>query len=333
VRQNITIARNELIPGKWLYLRPLKMFMEKIYPKLTHKLVDFAEIQRGFTTGANEFFYMKDLSSMYEADYIANPKKFEDWGVTAKNEKELKDDGLIYLENNTKERFVIDRKDTIPIIKSPKQFTKYILSDTNRICLYTTDPGELTKKYIQYGESKGINCSPTLSNRKLWYSLPNLQSGNIFLFNLLMDRLFVGITDKPFVYDGSLYGVYAKSMNWVPFLNSTIFYMIMELYSRRLGGGAAEIMIMDYIQMPVPDLSKLNFEKDEPILKREVKRYYEEIKTADRRDLDMRIFNMLNIKDVDMEEFYSEYFELVKDRRMHTDRPLKPEELLDDEDN
>jgi hypothetical protein len=336
VRQNLSFARNELSPGKWFYLRIPKMFMEKIFPKLTHKLGDFAEIKRGFTTGANEFFYMKDLSSMYEADYLSNPKKFEDWSVTAKNEKELKDKGLIYVENNAKERFVIDSKDTSPIIKSPKQFTKYTISYTNTICLYTTDPGEFTKKYIQYGESgesPRINRRPTIANRKLWYSLPNLQPANIFLVGNPMDRLFTGITDKPFLCDAKLYATYVGSTNWVPFLNSTIFYMIMELYSRRMGGGAADIKVLDYVQMPVPDLSKLSFEKDEPMLRREVKPYYAEVKTTDRRDLDMRVFNMLNIEDVDIEEFYSEYVELVKDRLIKADRPLKSEEVLDDEDN
>jgi hypothetical protein len=333
VRKYKRFLRKDLKAGKWFYLRAPKMFMEKIFPKLDHKLGDFAEINFGLKTGANEFFYMKDLSSMYEADYLSNPKKFEDWGVTAKNEKELKNKGLIYVENNAKERFVIDSKDTSPIIKSPKQFTKYILSYTNTICLYTTDPGEFTKKYIQYGESKRINSRPTLANRKLWYSLPNLQPAKIFLVGIPMDRLFAGITDKPSLCDATLYATYVGSTNWVPFLNSTIFYMIMELYSRRMGGGTAEIKVIDYIKMPVPDLSKLSFEKDEPMLRREVKHYYEEVKTTDRRDLDMRVFNMLNIKDVDIEEFYSEYVELVDDRIIKSGRTLKSREGEIEQDN
>ena len=63
-----SFPRDTIKPGKWFYLRAPKMFMEKVYPKLTHKLCEFAEIKFGIKTGANDFFYMKDVSASYEAD-------------------------------------------------------------------------------------------------------------------------------------------------------------------------------------------------------------------------------------------------------------------------
>ncbi|MEM2038771.1 MAG: DNA methyltransferase, partial [Nitrososphaerota archaeon] len=58
VRNYKSIGRGKLNPGKWYYLRAPRIFEEVLLPKLTHKLKDFAEIKRGFTTGANEFFYV-----------------------------------------------------------------------------------------------------------------------------------------------------------------------------------------------------------------------------------------------------------------------------------
>lgn len=78
VRNYKSIERGRLAPGKWYHLRAPRVFEEVLLPRLTHRLKDFAEIKRGFTTGANEFFYMKDVTHMYEADYLANPKKFHE---------------------------------------------------------------------------------------------------------------------------------------------------------------------------------------------------------------------------------------------------------------
>ena len=108
VRRSTKLERRKLEPGKWYYLRLPRAFKEIILPKLTGKLEDFAEIKRGFTTGANDFFYMKDITHLYEADRLANPDHFK--GIPARTAKELEKQGLIYIENEGGERHVIDRK-------------------------------------------------------------------------------------------------------------------------------------------------------------------------------------------------------------------------------
>lgn len=107
----------------------------------------------------------------------------------------------------------------------------------------------------------------------------------------------------------------------------------MELYLRRLGGGVGEIMVDDYNEMPVPDLNKLDLTKIDVSFDRDVKRYFEEIKTDDRKKLDSEILNLLGVSDFPLDEFYNEFVELVEDRLIKADRGLKSQEESDDQDN
>ncbi len=345
VRRKIALERTELKPGKWFYLRAPKMFMEKIYPKLTHKLGDFAEIKFGIKTGANDFFYMKDVSASYEADYLANPKKFEDWGVSAKNEEELKEQGLIYIENEGRERFVLNQSDTKPLVRTTKELKTYTVKEMNKLCLYTKIPGEMTKKYIKWGQEQRINIRgrkdpvigynnvPSVSGRRNWYSLNDLEPANIILPMYVMDRFFVPKSDDPVICDHTLYTIKSKVKEFESYLNSTLFYMTMELYLRRLGGGVGEIMVDDYEQMPVPDLQKIDLATINGTFERDVKRYFEEVKMEDRRQLDSEILKLLSIENFSIDEFYKEFIGLTDDRLIKADRGLKSQEEDHDEDN
>ena len=351
VVRRIPMERTKLTPGKWFYLRAPKMFMEQIYPKLTHKLGDFVDIKRGFTTGANDFFYMKDVSSQYGVDYLANPKKFEEWGVGAKNEIELKERGLIYVKNEGGERFVIDRKDTRSLIRTTKELKKYKIDGANILCLYTKSPGEFTRKYIEWGEKQPVRIKGkkdpvigyhnvlSVSGRRNWYSLNDLDPTNIILPKYVMDRFFIPFSEEPVICDNTLYTIKMNIKGIMWYLNSTIFYMTMELFLRRMGGGGGvgTIMVVDYEQMPVPDLSKLELADIEPLtmplLNREVKRYFEEVKSADRKKLDLDILSSMGMGNLPLDEFYNEFVELVNDRLIKANRPLKSEEEEDDKDN
>ena len=347
VIRRIPMNRGELKTGKWFYLRAPKMFMEKVYPKLTHKLSDFAEIKRGFTTGANEFFYMKDVSAQYEADYLANPKKFEEWGVKGRNEKELREQGLIYIENEGRERFVINKSDTRPLVRTTKELSSYEIKDMNTLCLYTKTPGEFTKKYIRWGENKEISIRgrkepvigyhkvPSVSGRRQWYSLNDLSPTNIILPMYIMDRFFIPRAINPVICDNTFYTISSRKNGIYNYLNSTLFYLTIELFLRRLGGGGGvgEVKVDDYEMMPVPDLGTMNLESIEFPLKRDVERYFDEIKMDDRRELDSKILEIMGLKDFSLDELYKEFVELVDDRLVKAARSLKSRENEIDQDN
>jgi type II restriction/modification system DNA methylase subunit YeeA len=335
VRQYVKIKRSELRTGKWFYLRPgAKFFIEKLLPKLTHKLGDFAEIKRGFTTGANEFFYMKDVSHLFEADRLADPKKFEELGVKAKTREELEKQGLIYIENEGRERFVLNREDVAPLIRSPKQLRRYLIPEPTTYCLYTDKPGPFTRLYIKHGEAKGFPERPTLKNRNPWYKVTDLEPTRILLPKSLMDKLYVNLSLKSVICDQRLYTLdYSDPDKIVVYLISTLFLFTVELYCGRLGGGASDIRVEDYEVMPVPNIRDIKIAYDSiNLLKREVLTYFDEVNREDRKQLDKVVLNSLGLSGELLTELHAFFVEAVKDRLIKGKRVSEDEVPVETQD-
>ena len=367
--RRIPVERADLKPGKWFYLRAPKMFMEKIYPKLTHKLGDFAEIKFGIKTGANDFFYMKDVSHLYEADYLANPKKFEEWDVSVKNEKGLKDQGLIYIENEGGERFVIERDSVSPLLRSIRDFkTPMITQLTNRLCL-TMRTSDKTKypysnEYIHWGETKeivvsrgskngsvvGYHSLKTVQTRNHWFILPELRPSKIAMPELYSMRFLTLFSETLFLADHLFDVAYPISQlddkTLFLFLNSTIYLMMLELWSPRMGGGALHPRTIEFKTIPVPNLTLLRSAlKNTTFGQRETKTYSEEVKEGDRLELDGAVLQGMGFEVAYSKELlphlYREYVELVQDRLIKAGKnisetisaELELTENSEDEDN
>jgi type I restriction-modification system DNA methylase subunit len=319
VRQYIRFERKELEPGKWFYLRPgAKFFIEKLLPKLTHKLSDFVEIKRGFTTGANEFFYMKDVSHLFEADRLADPKKFEELGVKAKTREELEKQGLIYIENEGGERFVIDRDDTKEILRGPEESNMRIIDKLPTLMLYTDKPKSFTEKYIQYGEQKkvlikkgkdkgkvieGVNHLATLSNRYPWYSFRSeIRPAHVLLIRFIQRRHFDLLSADPILTDQTANLAYPRFANttnnldaalrlWL-YCNSSFFILAKEMYGMRMGGGGGVLQLYTeaFEGLPVIDLNRIEKPKNYDILEiNPIKDIFEELDLVFRKRLDSLI--------------------------------------------
>jgi len=142
----------------------------------------------------------------------------------------------------------------------------------------------------------------------------------------MMDMLYIPLSENKIICDNRFYTLEVDKIRifWL-YLNSIVFYITIELICRRLGGGASDIMVDDYRTMPVPDLSKLIIEYDYKRLDRPVFIYYKEIHQNDRRDLDRAVLKALGFEDPEniLDELYSCFVEVVEDRLMKADRPLK----------
>ena len=156
---------------KWggKYLRAPDIYwtiLEKGRDKLV-RLGDVAEVRRGFTTGANEFFYL-------DADAV------ERWGI---EEEFLK-----------------------PVIKSPRE-CKSILIDPSRLkfklfmCGKDKEDLEDTAalEYIEWGESQEFNQRPSCSGRARWWDL-----GQRRIPHLAFNYLISSTARTLYAPDGSL---------------------------------------------------------------------------------------------------------------------------------
>jgi len=329
---NYVSLENSLKKGKWYYLRAPRIFIDKLLPKLDKRLKDLCEIKFGIKTGANEFFCMKDVSHLFNADRLSYPNRFNYLPSNIRTEDDLKTHSLVYIENEGEDRFVIDAKDVKPLVRTPKEIRSYLIPKPTTLCLYTSNPGKFTKMYIKYGESKGYHKRPTCKNRNPWYKLPNLKPSKVVLSKFWMDTIYIPISEEDIICNDTLYTLYPKSNinieNLWLYLNSTLFYLTAELYGRRLGGGAITIMVEDYEEMPVPDLSKIKIEYDpSSLLARDPLIYYEEIKQKDRIELDKAVLKALGFKDDEIDplvkELHEAFINVVEDRLIKADRPLK----------
>ncbi|MEM3907717.1 MAG: hypothetical protein QXZ17_12805, partial [Nitrososphaerota archaeon] len=106
-------------------------------------------------------------------------------------------------------------------------------------------------------------------------------------------------------------------------------------WGRRLGGGALEIKVEDYQDMPVPNLSEMKIDYDpRNLLSRKPLRYYEEIKQQDRKELDAAVLRAMGFENSEalLPELYKAFVDLVEDRLVKA-RPPQTKESTPKGDN
>jgi len=216
---------NEYKGAKWgKYIRAPRIFfsiLEKGMDKLV-PLKKVAEIKRGFTTGANEFFYL--------TEEVIKRKKIEKefWMHKDKNEK--------WVPNY--------------VIKSPRECKSIVIKPEElkfRVLMIHKDKSKLKGKnvlqYILSGERKKFHERPTCKGRNRWYDV----GGSVpfgFLHPMIHFERQIIATNQHGVYvDHNLFEIKPHQQDWLTllsaFFNSTISVLIKELGGRvNLGEGA-----------------------------------------------------------------------------------------------
>ncbi|MBL7196962.1 MAG: Eco57I restriction-modification methylase domain-containing protein [Candidatus Omnitrophica bacterium] len=300
--------------NKWggKYLRAPDIFftiLEKGKDKLV-KLSEIADVRRGFTTGANEFFYL--------------------------DEEEVK-------------KWRIEKEFLRPVIFSLKELT-YIddnLKGLNYKILTCHESKNKIKgtdvlRYIEWGEQQKFNKRPTCKNRQLWYSIGKEWSPAAIIFPAKVgERMLVLLNTKQVFEDKKLYGITPHNSlePWLvcALLNSTLTRFFMDLSCRQLTGAQA---IADVDVNVVENLHVLN-SKDLMKRSNELKQKFNKIKRRkistrlsdeyglpfiknirenepnplpDRKELDDIIFDILGLTKQERKEVYWAVCELVKNR-------------------
>ena len=342
VKQYYSFESKDLKPGKWFYLRPSKFYYENILPKLTSTVNNFAITKFGVKTGANDFFFLRDVGEHYESDYLANQKSFRDIGLTITDKAGLDKLGLMYIENEGGHRFVINKEDVVPIIRSPTELDSYLIKKTSWFVFkprIPNKPGNFSRRYIKWGErqtaeikrgkdaGKNVigynNLTSTQSHRPNWFNIQNLDAAPIIANKFIFERHFVSLCPTKVLADHTCDLVYPSNIDettlWLT-MNSTIFLLVKELYGLRMGGAALQILTEEFGEYPFPNLE--NFHYDEKLKKsfeREPLRYDEELKNVQRMELDRALAEHLGIS-ADMVEIYNAFLEAVQDRLVKSGR-------------
>ncbi len=200
--------------SKWgKYLRASEIFF-KILKKDKNKLVPLKEItniRRGFTTGANEFFYL--------------------------TEEEIKERGIekeFWMHKDEKGEWVPNK-----VIVSPREAKSGVINPDllNRTVLFINkDKDKLKNKkvmsYIRHGERLGFHTRSTCSSRKLWYSLEYRDPWPILHPMIHHDRQTVVSNKFRVQVDHNLFEIKAKkkrnNLGVLCFLLSTVSMLFKE---------------------------------------------------------------------------------------------------------
>jgi len=308
--------QKKYVGSKWgKYIRAPKIFFKILskYESLFIQLDDVADVKRGFTTGANNFFYL--------------------------TEKEIKALGI------EKEFWMhIDDKKWIPnyVMKSPRESKNIVINSTDlkhRVLMIHKDKKELNGtnvlKYIESGEEHGFHERPTCASRKKWYDLGvKNKVGDTFWTCVINDR-YVSFLNTPNVYcDCELFHIYSQNPMIPIFLNSTIIILFSEVESRLgLGLGALKKQVYEVKRLPFPKakIPKIKFNKMQTAFKKMLNRpigtVFDEIGTksfkevsiktvkSDRRRLDKIIMgDILGLTKDEQLEVYQAVVDLIKSR-------------------
>jgi hypothetical protein len=282
--------------NKWggKYLRAPEIYFTLIEKgkNILKPLKNVADIRFGIKTGANDFFY---------------------------------------IDQEAINRFNIESRFLIPIIKSPRECNEYLTSNSKtKWYLFKCDElkknieGTSALKYILFGENEGFDKKASCSSRALWYSVPSQKTPD-FVFPLINnDSPKTILNDAQMLFDANLNcGYFNDEINPHSF-QSTITMLSWEILGmKNLGEGAIKLN-----PTYTKDTLIFSLNRDLPILNRTIFSIYHELgfdKTLpirgqdpnplpDRKELDDIIFDELGLSLEERKEVYWATAELVKER-------------------
>ena len=297
---------------KWggKYLRAPDIFftiLEKGKDKLV-RLGDIADVRRGFTTGANEFFYLDE-------------EKIAEWNI----EKEFLKPILKTAKGSS--TFIIDKS---------KLTTFLFLCDRDKKEIKGTN----ALKYILWGESKGFHYIQSVRSRKNWYDVGHKESSDAIMLRRIGERLPF-FESNGVLEDCVLFGITLKEKIQNELFFSTLNCMWTRLYieltTRPLTGAQAvadtnvyiikdakifdprtlineekNILVKVYRSFRTKEslsiFEELGFNKTKPI------RSQTPQPLPDRKALDDIIFDALDLTQAERTEIYYAVCELVQNR-------------------
>ena len=283
---------------KWggKYLRAPDIYWE-ILRRAGDRLVrlgDVADVRRGITTGANEFFQI-------------DAQQADTWGIEAEflvpflfSLKEVK--GYQVKPEGLKRRLLVCRESKAELRLQRKD-------------------GVL--RYIEWGEESGYSMRPSVRGRSQWYTLPDQESADFVSNRFLGERVGFPVIDGIAVCDvffiGSFRGV--DGVLGTALLNSVICLMVAEVVARKTYGTGVAYMYGPEIRgllMPSPyimtSVGTALHEAFGAMRRRRILPLEQELVQSDRQALDEVVLAALGLQGKYRALIYESLLEMVQAR-------------------
>jgi type I restriction-modification system DNA methylase subunit len=309
-RIGITVKKQkELEPkDKWgKFLRAPTIYFKLLSNPRIIKFREIADIKRGYTTGANEFFYL-------------DKEKIKLWGV----EKQFLESIVTSPKSIKIELRSKDISDWLLMVNSPKEEL------SNQNVLKYIEHGENVEVRVRGGKDKGkaIKGYPNLSTmkaRRIWYSLTRREPAPLLLSCKIWERFIVALNQAKAQADKAFYEIRPKNTKHINvlagILNSSLTALLAELHGRFYGGGVLELEIYECKDLPILNPEKLS-EKERRRIEDTFSKVCEAQSKGDekseleaRAELDNTVFDVLKLKQNERKQVY-EGLDLLRRMRL-----------------
>ena len=270
--------------GKFLRAPGIYHAVMKKCSKQMVRLGDIAEVRRGITSGAIEFFYVK---------------------------------------NKTVTEWELEKRFLRPLLKTPSECKGYAIVPANlhhRIFMCRGDKmalkGTNALRYIEWAEKKSYHKRPTCQARDpRWWELENRKYADILVQKGVND-IFRALRNGVAYSGDRLYEIWPmegiEADNLAVTLNCTISTLFAEVGARTgLGGGLLDIMGYELDNLPVANPDLLG---DCVLPDRDILPLAKELEQPDRRAMDDAVFDALKLTKGEREDVRGETLEMVRKR-------------------
>jgi len=326
LEENQVAGEGKYVGDKWggKYLRAPDIYftiLEKGKGKLI-KLKEVAEIKRGITTGANDFFYLEPLGSGSKP-------------------------GLIRVKNGAGWIGELEEEFLKPALTTLRECEKYSISSqelSSNIFICNYDRNVIKNKfqhcfdYINWGEKTGYHTRSSVRNRRNWWSLPNQNKSDFIIMRFRDQRnWFPFITDHFLIGDTVFVGCLKNNHDindYTLILNSTLTLLMTEIFGRKnLGDGLLTTYGPEIKTLPLLDPkieAKFSSELKKAFLISKVETIFVEcgidpisnipiqnqipVPLPIRKELDDIVFDILGLSDQERMDVYRAVCQLVYDR-------------------
>ena len=267
-------------------------------------LRQWAAVQRGFTTGANEFFYLDQPA-------------IDQWSIEDRYYRPL----LKSLRGI--DRFRLDEKDC-------QQQVLLIPPDEDL-------SGTAVSEYIKWGEAQGFNQRNTCLARDPWYSLPQQIPAPLVMPKGIWHRHIAPLLDAELAVDQQLYQIHPARHVPLPaaaaLLNSAWFALQVELHGRvNFGKGLLWLATYELDEVRLPDPRRLQagqlLDLEQAFLhlaERNMMDSTPELASPDRLALDEVVFDILGFTAAERTAVVESLQERLTSRRVRATHTLQQE--------
>lgn len=302
------------------------------------QLKDFAEVKFGIKTGANDFFFVTDIT-----DNVSE-MELKQYGIT-QTKKEL----LRLVESGDGARYVIEADYLKPLVKSTRDIESLTIDEsiTRFRVLVVSDEkkalvGKNVLKYIRAGETRSFGVGPragvpakkpTCASRSPWYALDQSNKGKFLWFALITDTHAVPHNPGDFLSDKRFYNVNPKHEEQEALifglLNSTFTFLCAEFWGRQFAGrgiDSIDITVYEVAQLPflnpesVPEeIATKIVDVVHKIADRTILPVLDEVNQPDRQALDDAVLEAIGFEDSEerakvLSELYTAVCQRVESR-------------------